>query len=184
MWSGARFLAWDPESLLIQGRERWVHVSGWAVWGPLRPVAESDFSLWASCSLIPSYSLNECHSLIHSFSLDSHEYLLSIYHVPSSKDTAVSKILGLVHMDLMDFFFLIYWSIFELQYWAYYCCATKKLSYICVYIYIQLYMHTHTHIHSFSYDFHYGLSQHTEYSSLCYIVGTCLSTLYTPFCIC
>ena len=29
--------------------------------------------------------------------------------------------------------------------------------------------------------FHYGLSQHTEYSSLCCTVGTCFSSLYVPF---
>ena len=148
MWSGARFLAWEPESLLIQGREKWVHVSGWAVWGPLRSVAESDFSLWASCSLIPSYSLNECHSLIHSFSLDSHEYLLSIYYVPSSKDTAVSKILGLVHMDLMDFFFLfkyIWIAILGLLL----LCNKETQLYMCIYIYTVIYVHTHTHIYTF-----------------------------------
>ena len=39
--------------------------------------------------------------------------------------------------------------------------------------------HTHIHIYIIFHIFHYGLSQGTEYSSLCYTVGPCfLSTVY------
>ena len=39
--------------------------------------------------------------------------------------------------------------------------------------------HTHTHIYTLFHISHYGLSQGTEYSSLCYTIGPCcLSTLY------
>ena len=47
-----------------------------------------------------------------------------------------------------------------------------------IYIYIYIYTHTHTHI-LFHILFHYGLSQVIKYSSLCYTVGPCLSTVLT-----
>ena len=46
----------------------------------------------------------------------------------------------------------------------------------------QLYTHTHTHTHTYLFHslLHYGLSQNTECSSLCYAVGPCcLSILHT-----
>ena len=44
----------------------------------------------------------------------------------------------------------------------------------------QLHIHTHTHTHIlFRILFHYGLSQDTEHSSLCYLIGPCcLSIAY------
>ena len=42
----------------------------------------------------------------------------------------------------------------------------------------------HTYTYSFSYSFRWGLSQDTEYSSLCYTVGPCLHSLYVMVCIC
>ena len=62
--------------------------------------------------------------------------------------------------------FVFNWSIVDLQCRAHLCCTAKWLSY------------THTDI-LFHVLFHDGLSQATEYSSLCYTVGPCcLSILY------
>ena len=44
---------------------------------------------------------------------------------------------------------------------------------------MHIYIYTIFHV-----LFHYGLSQDTEYSSLCYTVGPCLSSLYVIVCIC
>ena len=46
---------------------------------------------------------------------------------------------------------------------------------------IHIYIYTHIIIHAL---FHDGLSQDTEYSSLCYTVGPCLRSLYVMVCIC
>ena len=55
----------------------------------------------------------------------------------------------------IDFFFNC--SVVDLQCCANFCCIAKWLSYT----------HTHVCIHSVLYSFPYGLSQDTEYSSLC-----------------
>ena len=60
---------------------------------------------------------------------------------------------------------LVYWTIVDLQYYVNVCCLTKWFSYI----------YTHILFHTL---FHCGLSEDMEYSSLCYIVGPCLSILY------
>ena len=44
-------------------------------------------------------------------------------------------------------------------------------------------LYTYIYI-SFHIPFHYGLSKNTEYSSLCYTVGSYLSILYIIGCIC
>ena len=61
------------------------------------------------------------------------------------------------------------------------CSAVYKVIHMYVsYVYM-------IHIYSFSYIyilFHYGLSQDTQYSSLCYTVGPCCSSvLYLTVCI-
>ena len=69
------------------------------------------------------------------------------------------------------FFLKFYWSTVDLQCCVNFCCTAKGPSY--TYIYILF--------HSL---FHYGLSQDTEYSSLCYTVGPCCSSiLYIIVCI-
>ena len=47
---------------------------------------------------------------------------------------------------------------------------TDSVLYICVCVYIHILFH---------FLFHYGLSQVIKYSSLCYTVGLCLSTVLT-----
>lgn len=69
--------------------------------GLLGQEQKSDLSLERRHSLILSCWLNEHHSLIHSFSEDSHKYSLGIYHLPSFEDTAVKKILDLVLMEIL-----------------------------------------------------------------------------------
>ena len=56
------------------------------------------------------------------------------------------------------------------------------LLYISLSLSIYIYIHTHMY---FQILFHYGLSQDTEYSSLCFTVGPCcLSLIYKVLCIC
>ena len=55
-----------------------------------------------------------------------------------------------------------------------FCCTAKWPRYTYIYIYIYIIFHIF---------FHYGLSEETEYSSLCYTLGPCLSVLYIIVCI-
>ena len=75
------------------------------------------------------------------------------------------------------FIYLFYWNIVDSQCCVSFCCMAMWISYTYIYIY------THTHI-LFHILFHYGLSQHIEYSSLCHTVGPCLSLLYIIVGIC
>ena len=68
------------------------------------------------------------------------------------------------------FFFFFYLSIVGLQ-------RVFQSKVIQLYIYI-----IHTYI-PFQILFHYRLLQDTEYSSMCYTVGPCLSVLYIVVCI-
>ena len=56
---------------------------------------------------------------------------------------------------------------------------------MCQFLLYSLMTHSYLYIHSLSYSiFHYGLSQETGYSSLCYTVGChCLSILNVIVCI-
>ena len=69
------------------------------------------------------------------------------------------------------FFDSFYCSIVDLPCCVNFCCITKWFSYIFIYILSQI-------------RFYYDLSQDINYGSLCYIVGPCLSILYTIVCIC
>ena len=71
-------------------------------------------------------------------------------------------------------------SIVDLQCYVKYCCTTKWLSFIYIYIYV-----------SFHVIFHYVLSQDTEYSSLCCVAGPrglpiihTHTHTHTPVCVC
>ena len=65
------------------------------------------------------------------------------------------------------------WSIVDLQCFVNFCCTAVIQLYIYIYIHIIFYI-----------LFHYGLSQDTKYSSLCYTVGPCcLTILYVIICI-
>ena len=90
--------------------------------------------------------------------------------MPSSRDSSQPR--NLISPALAAKFFttramfiyntkvFFYWSIVDLQGCANLCCIAKGLSF--------------THIHSFINNlFHYGLSQETGYSSLCYTAGPC-----------
>ena len=66
-----------------------------------------------------------------------------------------------------------YWSVIDLQ------CSVTDLQYCYTTVKWLSYIYVLFHILSCC-----GLSQDVEWSSLCYIVGTCWSILYTPVCIC
>ena len=56
----------------------------------------------------------------------------------------------------------------------------KKVIQFCVYnIYVCIYIYMHIHAYIlFQILFHFRLLQDIEYSSLCYVVGPCLSVLF------
>ena len=95
--------------------------------------------------------------------------------LPGAAPSSKSLIQILSDHSLQLFYFFKNWSIVDLQ-----CCVSlwytaKRFSFLFIYIYVCVY--------SFSYLFHYGLLQNTEYSSLCYTVGPCLSILCIVDCI-
>lgn len=81
------------------------------MWASLKPGTKSDFPLQTKHSLIHSSSLNEWHSLIHSFSDDSCKYSLNVYHVPCFEEIAVRKIHRLVFIELS----IVLWLLSDLE---------------------------------------------------------------------
>ena len=62
---------------------------------------------------------------------------------------------------------------------------THTYTHACTHIHTHIHTYTYTQTHLFYVIFHYDLPLSTEYSSLCYTVGSCcLSILSTIICIC
>ena len=89
--------------------------------------------------------------------------------------------------------YIFYWRSWITMLCVNYCCDShESLCYTAVinthcnlYILTHNIVYTHTHTRFlFHFLFHYGLSQDTEYSFLCYTVGPCcLPILYIPACV-
>ena len=165
------------------------------------------WGMYSTCSLAYTFSMYNTDISVYSstwyqkgryrmwrkpwdWALSSYPTLPLILHVSLARFPHASASPSLICKQPF-FKILFYSSIVDLQGCVNFCCTAKWCSYAYIYTVApgrktaQLWKSQQRWDFLFHILFHYGLSQVTEYSSLCYTVGPCrLSTLYIIVCIC